>query len=118
MWDNPAEFAAELYVCPVPRIPGPWLPRSVLMPFCLQLPDPHPLACPVPEKLKELELELELALDDEKLDEDDFEKLPEKPPPGGTESGSPVMPPIAPAMAPDSAKTKTDRVLFKNSFVL
>lgn len=56
----------------------------------------------MPLKVYELELELELALDEAKLDEDDFEKLPENPLPLGILSGMGTA--NAPAAAFASAK--------------
>lgn len=95
--------APPLFLIPFPCEPFN-VGRTEFSPF-LQLLNGHPNpAIPLlPLKVKELELELALALDEAKLDDDDFEKLPEYPP-LGILSGRAGIPPNAPAAAFASAK--------------
>lgn len=96
--DDPAmAFAPAAADAIDPLAPNPfWFPDEPCSKADGALLPAKPLA-PVPLKVYELELELELALDEAKLDEDDFEKLPENPLPLGILSG------MGTANAPDAA---------------
>lgn len=86
--DDPAmAFAPAAADAVDPLSPNPfWFPDKPCSKVDGTLFPAIPLA-PVPLKLYELELELALELDEAKLDEDDFEKLPENPVPLGILSG-------------------------------